>query len=556
MKLSRLKNLIRQHGIRSGAVLTVDRLLKREVREIDYGKWMDRNRLSSRDYARMEKRKLSFYPMFGVSARMDKKDRTDFVQSLGLQVYSNFCPYRERVDVEYVLVVSGPCTLKPEFFWECAASLQESAGDKIDLVYFDSDVVGRDGRKGDPAFRPEYDPVLLSQVNYMGCAVLVSRDAVLRAGLPQEDGDEAFYDFLKRVVSGCEGTAGKERSGRVRHIPKILYHEMRPHGAQEYTGGAEEENAQDAESFGENMPLISVLIPNKDHREDLDRCIRSLEENNTWKNLEILVIENNSEREDTFDFYRTLNERDPRVRILTYNGSFNYSAVNNFGAREAKGEYLLFLNNDTQILRPDSVRCLYEAASMPGTGAAGALLMYPDGTVQHGGIILGYGGIAGHAWQGEKIGEREDTFPELVFSHMHSVSAVTGACMMMSTEKFTRAGGFDEALEVTFNDVDLCLRLREMGERIVMCPDAVLVHYESASRGSEDSPGKVARFHREIGIFARRWENRLREGDPFYNPNLSLLGRSWSCRDELRENVKPYLKYMQMAREMEEETDL
>ncbi len=232
--------------------------------------------------------------------------------------------------------------------------------------------------------------------------------------------------------------------------------------------------------------------------------------------------------------------------MYTYTGSFNYSRINNFGASKAHGRFLLFLNNDTVILKPSSIWYLASHAERQDVGAVGALLIYPDHTVQHAGVILGYGGIAGHAYQGEELGELPGEYPELLFEHTRNVSAVTGACMLMRREVYEQAGGFDEELAVTFNDVDLCLRLRKEGYRILICPNAELIHNESASRGAEDSEEKVRRFHREIGIFVRRWEKELEAGDPFYNPNLTLTGRTYTCKDPVREARAPYLKYLRM----------
>lgn len=176
----------------------------------------------------------------------------------------------------------------------------------------------------------------------------------------------------------------------------------------------------------------------------------------------------------------------------------------------------------------------------------GALLIYPDHTVQHAGVILGYGGVAGHAFSGEALGEIPNRYAEMLFEHTRNVSAVTGACMMVRKEIFEKAGGFDEELAVAFNDVDLCLRLRSKGYRVLICPNAELIHNESASRGAEDTDEKVKRFHGEIGRFVRRWEKQLAEGDPFYNPNYTLTGRTYTCKDYARETKPPYLKYLHM----------
>ncbi len=587
MKLKQIASYIREHGFRGSAVLTADRLLGRQVPEVSYERWLGRNRPSSRDYLKMEKEALPVSPLIGVTASMPDHDRTAFVQSLEMQVYRNFRAMKNCVDPDYVLVVNGPCTLRPDLLWRVAYLLGQPGSDGIDLVYFDSDRICEDGRKGHPAFRPAYDPELLECVNYMGNVVLV-RGSLVKGTEIFHNGEDAFYGFLKQVCLEGGGNDLKQERLRVRHIPQILYHDAgeqvswdesagepmdafssnggnagdRPGSSQEADSnpgnrqGTEDAGDRpgclDEASLAGQEPLISVLIPNKDHGQDLKRCIKSLQVINTWRNLEILILENNSVQEETFALYRTLMEEDNRIRVLTWEGSFNYAAINNYGASSAKGDYLLLLNNDTRILAPESLRRMEALCQRPQTGAVGALLLYPDGHVQHGGIILGHGGIAGHAWEGDLPQTDLDDYPALVFSHTHNVSAVTGACMMLRRAVWEQEGGMDESLAVTFNDVDLCMRLGRDSFRVLMCPGACLVHDESASRGSEDSREKVARFHKEIGIFVRRWEKELEMGDPCYNPCLTLLGRSWTCKDALRESVKPYVKYAEMfdGREM------
>ncbi len=549
MKLRKLKTYVHEHGFRSSVVLTMDRLLHRKIPVISYEKWLERNRPSSEDYAAMEKTKLSRNPLIGVAASVDKEDRAAFMQSLDLQAYRNYRALKNCPDAEYVLVVEGSCTLRPDLLWECARRIAEDSDNKIALFYFDSDSIGEDGRKCDPAFRPDYDPDLLEQVNYMGSVFLVRADLVRSFPAPKNE-EDAIHLFLQHICKAAAADGGDDTQGVVVHIPEVLYHKLSDPGPAD-----DAENTQAAgskEGFSDNtanQPLVSIMIPNKDHVQDLERCVDSLLTENTWENMEIFIIENNSQEEETFEFYQKLQERDERIKVVTWEGPFNYSAINNYGSLFANGEYLLLLNNDTQILKKDSIEALVELASDPGVGAVGALLLYPDGTVQHAGIILGHGGIAGHAWEGEDPDTISGSFQPVVFHHTHNVSAVTGACMMLRRDVYLQAGGLDESLEVTFNDVDLCLRLRKAGKRILMCPEALLAHYESSSRGSEDSPEKVERFHREISIFVHRWERELEAGDPFYNPNMTLIGRSWTCRDRVRESTKPYVKYLHLEEE-------
>ena len=559
MIIRNLSSYIKDYGLHAAAVRAADRLLKRRAEEVSYDRWLQRSRKSSRDYTRMAKEKFAWNPVIAVKAFMNREDRTPFMQSVNLQICRNVRPFRKCQDPDYILIVGTGCILAPDLLWQAVNMLNDEGltksvlKDAPALIYFDSDRIGSDGRKTDPAFRPEYDPDLLESVNYMGEVVLVRADLALEAGLPSDDAS-GLHKFLKKICASAHEQPGREGLGAVRHIPQILYHEITDAESEEtsslmrdMTAGS---GAPGSGTARRKEPLVSVLIPNKDHAQDLEKCIESLQKVNSWQNLEILILENNSEDPETFACYDRLCGTDDRIRVLKYGKPFNYSAVNNFGAEHAEGEYLLLLNNDTVILKEDSIARLVELVSREDTGAAGALLYYPDGSIQHAGIILGHGGIAGHAFAGERSGRDLGSFPGLVYDHTHNVSAVTGACLMVSRKVWQEAGGMDEDLAVAFNDVDFCMRLRRHGLKILLCPQAQLIHNESVSRGAEDSPEKVARFHREIGIMASRWEAELEAGDPFYNPNLTLTGRSWTCRDELREKAKPYLKYLHSMAEV------
>ena len=238
-------------------------------------------------------------------------------------------------------------------------------------------------------------------------------------------------------------------------------------------------------------------------------------------------MENNSEEEATFDYYRELEASNPKAHVVYWDGIFNYSAINNFGASHAKGEYLLLLNNDTEIISPDCLEQLLGYCMRPDVGAVGARLYYEDDTVQHAGVVIGFGGIAGHCFVQQK---RDAT------GYCHRIicaqdySAVTAACMMVKREAFEKVGGLSEEFQVAFNDIDFCLRLGEAGYLVVYNPYAELYHYESKSRGLEDTPEKVARFNREIASFEKHWGKVLDKGDPYYNPNLTLDSQDFSLK--------------------------
>ena len=285
-------------------------------------------------------------------------------------------------------------------------------------------------------------------------------------------------------------------------------------------------------------PLVSVIIPNKDHRQDLDLCIRSISERATYKNLEFIVVENNSTEPETFAYYEKIQKEFPNVRVVRWEREFNYSAINNFGVTFAKGEYLLFLNNDTEPIEPRFIEEMLGLCQRDDVGIVGARLLYQDDTIQHAGVVVGFGGIAGHTFIG--LHKAENSYFHRAMS-TQDYSAVTAACMMSKKSIFQQVGGFTEELAVAFNDIDYCMKVRAAGKLVVYNPYALLYHYESKSRGLEDTPEKIARFNREIRIFADRWPEILEKGDPYYNPNLTLRKSNFALRDLKKEGIgEPY----------------
>jgi GT2 family glycosyltransferase len=263
---------------------------------------------------------------------------------------------------------------------------------------------------------------------------------------------------------------------------------------------------------------VSVIIPNKDNAAMLERCLRSVAAN-SYPQYEIIVVENNSREQETFDLYSRLQSQ-PNTRVAKWNGSFNYSAANNFAVTHARGEVILFLNNDVEGITNDWMQRMLEHVLRPEVGAVGAKLYYPNDTIQHGGVILGLGGIAGHAhhWLPRY---HSGYFGRLLFTQ--NLSAVTAACLMTKRKVFDEVGGFDERLVLAFNDVDLCVKIRRKGYTIIWTPFAELYHHESLTRGQDNCPEKQARFRSEVALFAKKWGKVLKAGDPYYSPNLTLL---------------------------------
>lgn len=447
---------------------------------------------------------------------------------------------------EFVGLLDHDDLLAPDALYEMAARLEKDEG--IDVFYTDEDKVTTDlSEHFQPHLKPDFNLDLLRSNNYICHFFVVRREIAERIGgfRPEFNGAQD-YDFIFRCT---------EQAEKIVHIPRILYH-WRVHSASTADNPASKMYAYEAgkraiegnlersgvrgvvslrQDYGfydvhypvEGEPLVSILIPNKDQKETLMHCIHSVLETSTWKNLEILIIENNSEQEETFACYREL-EKDPRIRILTYPGkTFNYSAINNFGVQQAKGEYLLFLNNDIEVITPDWIEQMLGNCQRPEVGIVGAKLYYPDNTIQHAGIIIGIGGIAGHAFLG--LARAKSGYLHKASLQM-DYSAVTAACMMMKAEAFRKAGGFEEKLTVAFNDVDLCLRTVEQGWLVVYDPHVEMYHYESKSRGAEDSEEKLRRFQQEIEFMRTRWIRLLKDGDPNYNPNLTLSKWNYSLR--------------------------
>ena len=275
-------------------------------------------------------------------------------------------------------------------------------------------------------------------------------------------------------------------------------------------------------------PKISIIIPNKDHVEDLRRCVTSIIEKSTYDNYEIIVVENNSETREIFAYYEEL-ANNPAVKIITYKGDFNYSAINNLGVSEASGEYVLLLNNDIQIITVNWMEELLMYAQRPDVGAVGAKLYYPDKTIQHAGVVIGLGAhrTAGHVHYRQK---RENLGYMGRLCYAQNMSAVTGACLLVKKALYEEAGGLDEGFAVSLNDVDFCLKLRRMGYLNVFTPFAEAYHYESASRGSDMTGEAAARYNDESARFREKWKEELEAGDPYYNPNFSLDKSDFSLR--------------------------
>ncbi|NNJ33141.1 glycosyltransferase family 2 protein [Lacrimispora defluvii] len=464
----------------------------------------------------------------------------------------------EMATGDFIVLADHDDTLAPDALFECVKAINQDP--EIDVVYTDEDKLDIDGGElFEPHFKPDFSPDLLTSVNYICHLFVVNHELLLEVGLFKEEFDGAQdYDFILRCT---------EKARKICHIPKALYH-WRCH--QDSTASnpesklyAFEAGARAVKAHYDRLgipvksvekgidygiyhttfeitgdPLVSVIIPNKDHSADLDLCMRSLIEKSTYKNLEFIVVENNSADPATFAYYEKIQKEFEFVHVVTWEREFNYSAINNFGVTFAKGEYLLFLNNDTELINPESIEEMLGYCQREDVGITGVRLLYSDDTIQHAGVVVGFGGIAGHTFIGLHKAE-SSYFNQAMCARNYS--AVTAACMMSKRSLFDQVGGFSEDLAVAFNDIDYCMKIRSLNKLVVYAPYALFYHYESKSRGLEDTPEKVERFNREIKKFSEKWPDILRDGDPYYNPNLTLRKSNFALRDLKKEKIgEPY----------------
>lgn len=453
----------------------------------------------------------------------------------------------ELADGEITGLLDHDDTLEPDALYEVVKAFQDKL---VDAVYTDEDkILGPDWINVDPNFKPDYNIDLLRSHNYITHFFCVKTELLKEIG-----GFKAEYDGAQDydVILRCT-----EKARKTRHIAKILYH-WRMHdnstaanpASKAYCHEAGRKAVEDhlkrlgipgkvelSKLFGGSRviyetpgnPLVSIVIPNKDHIDDLDKCVRSLFNVNTYKNIEVIIVENNSTQKETFEYYDSIQKEYSDVRVLMWKSGFNYSAINNFGVKEAKGDYILLLNNDTEMIAPDSISDMLGYCMRPDVGIVGAKLLYPDGTIQHAGVIIGLGGIAGHAF----IGLDANQYGYMSRAYLSSdYSAVTAACLMISKDIYNEVGGLCEEYAVAFNDVDFCMKVRSKGYLVVYDAFSQWYHYESKSRGYEDTEEKQLRFKGEIETFKSKWQKELDEGDPFYNRNFPLNTESYTLELE------------------------
>lgn len=445
---------------------------------------------------------------------------------------------------EYVALLDHDDELTPDALYEVVSVIERQPG--TDMIYSDEDKIDAQGRRHSPFFKPDWSPDTFLSLMYT-CHLGVYRTALVRRIGGFREGFEGSqdYDLVLRLT---------EHAKEIRHIPRVLYH-WRSIPASSAADFQSKHYAQDAGLLAirealqrrredamaepvdglsgryrvryrlQGRPLISIIIPTRDLSALLGNCLKSIFDRTAYDRFEVIIVDNNSREPETLDLFRRWQENKPgRFHVVPLPIPFNFPALINEGVRNARGDLVLLLNNDIEVVSEDWLTDMAAQAMRPRVGAVGVKLLYPDDTVQHGGVVLGIGGIAGHSHK-----YFSDDLPGY-FDRLRitaNYAAVTAACLMVKKERFLEAGGFEEALPVAFNDVDFCIRLLKAGYYNLCLTHLKIYHHESKTRGPEDTIEKQIRFRGEIELMEARWGSLLRN-DPFYSPHLTRYREDYS----------------------------
>lgn len=551
----------------------------------DYDTWLRIMRVSRQELFAQRKTKFSYAPKFSVVVPLyhtPAKFLKDLVRSMMYQSYANWelCLVNaspedvhltsllenwamrdKRIRVirleknlgiaqntnagiaastgEFIAFLDHDDFLEPDALFCYADALNKDK--TIDVFYSDEDKTDEyAAHYFYPHFKSDFNIDLLHANNYM-CHFLAVRKSLVDTvgGLNEKFDGAQDYDFVLRLT---------ENTKKIYHCPRILYHwrcsnqstaanqgnkmyaihagkaALNAHYKRIGWNARAQEGAVDGwyqtKFTLKEEPLVSILIPNKDHTDDLDVCLNSFFERADYQNYEFIIIENNSVLPETFAYYEKIEKEHDNVKVVYWEAGFNYSAINNFGFKFAKGDYIMLLNNDVELITPDIFQSMLGFCMRPEVGIVGAKLLYNDHTVQHAGVLVGAGGLADHVFKG--IHEDDPGYMGRAISSQ-DVSAVTAACLLVKRSVYEEVGGLEDEFQVAFNDVDFCLKVRKAGYLIVYDADVKLFHYESKSRGMEDTTERFIRFGNEMVLLNSKWDILSTFVDPYYNPNLSYL---------------------------------
>lgn len=464
-----------------------------------------------------------------------EEEQEQIIQSINNQTYSRWTIIKngtsnilENNNSDYTIFIGKDIELASFALYDIVKTIEGHDG----ILYYSDNDFKINGKRQEPRFKPDFAIDTLLSKNYIGNMIAIKTKFLKRYPKILENlNKDIYYDLLLRI---------SEKTKEIIHIPRILYHDLiedkhidtetqkiilkqylerKKIQYKSIEDGMYKGNYKiQYEIIGE--PKVSLVVPNKDHIEDLQKLIQSVEKS-TYQNYEVVIVENNSEEKETFEYYQRIIEQNSKIRVEKFDIKyFNYSAIVNFGVEKATGKYVILLNNDIEILTPDWIEQMLMYTQRKDVGICGIKLYFPDKSIQHAGVTIGVRGLAGH--RSREIQEKdfkEDDYINIV----QNLSAVTAACFMVEKELYEELLGFDEKLAVAFNDVDFCLKVRKKGLLIVYNPFAYGYHYESKSRGEDtENSEKQQRFAKEYELFVKRWAEVINRGDPYYNRNYRL----------------------------------
>lgn len=578
-----LKEKIKEIGLKEAIKYSFNKLViktSREYQDEKYKKWIQNNMPSEEELNRQKNETFEYEPLISIITVVNNETENldDFLQCIKKQTYKNWelylidishskninmeqnskikyikinkdttiseC-YNEALTMikgEWVSFIKVDDILEKTAFYEIVKTLNDYK--EAQMIYTDEDMFENSlENKYNPFFKPDFSPDFLRSNNYIGNFALIKTNLINEIGKFRKEFDGVReYDTYLRI---------SEKTKNIVHIPNVLYHvrktKMIENNTEQLGKEAIKEHLNrlkieyyDIQIKKENdlnlyqikykikgNPLISIIIPNKDSIKYLKRAINSILQSN-YQNFEIIIVENNSKNKKTFKYYDKISKND-KIKIISYKEKvFNYSAINNYAVRYAKGEYILLLNNDIKVINKEWLEEMLGICQREDVGAVGAKLLYKDNLVQHAGVVIGMGGIAGHVdkmIQDSQIGYHARAVV------VNNYSAVTAACLMTKKELYKKVNGLDEEFKVAFNDIDFCMKIRKENKLIVYTPYAKLYHYESKTRGYEDTPEKRQRFNNEIQLFEKKWKSELDKKDPYFNKNLDLYSEQCQIKE-------------------------
>ena len=500
----------------------------------EYATWIANNEPSNEELEKQKEYKSCQNLKFEIICN----DNENLIKSIEEQTYTkyqisvlekdNIKNIIDNSNSDYIVFIGKDIELMPFTLYELVKSIEYR--DSI-LIYSDNDKM-INGQRIKPHFKPGFARDTIISQNYIGRFIAVKTTFLkIHKEMLENLNKDIIYDILLQV---------SEKTRKIEHIQKILYHETEENMNIDIVDekkiiekhlkrmNLEYDNIQDGRFKGQykinykikGNPLISLVIPNMDHIEDLDKLLKSLEKS-TYSNYEAIIVENNSKNKETFEYYDKIIQKDKRIKVFKYDiNYFNYSAIVNYGVECSNGEYVVMLNNDIEFITTDWMEQMLMYAQRPDVGICGAKLYFPDKTIQHAGVTIGTRGLAGH--RNREISEKDFKKDDYI-NIVQDLSAVTAACFMTRKQLYIDMLGFDEKLAVAFNDVDFCLKVRTAKYLIVYNPFVEAYHYESKSRGEDtENSEKQKRFAKEYELFVKRWSKTIAKGDPYYNRNYRL----------------------------------